>query len=115
MKPVKDLLPLTRFAILLVFASAALCVAQTRKPSEQAGRRHHVIAIGHLLGNHEVQPISVATNGSVKLIIESVMSPPKITWETNSRNQETKIDSVRIADLDGDGIPEVITLWWKAA
>ena len=114
MKPVKDLVPLTRFAIL--FASAALCVAQTRKPSEQPNRPHSVVATGRLLGNREVQQISVArSNDSVKLIIESVMSPPKAIWETNSRNQETKIDSVRIADLDGDGIPEVLTVWRKAA
>jgi len=116
MRPVKDLVPLTRFAILLALASAALCVAQTRKPSEQPDRSHKVIASGRLIGNSEVQQISVArSNGSVRLTIESVTSPPKIVWETNGHNAETKIDSVRIADLDGDGVPEILTLWWKGA
>jgi len=114
MRPVKDLVPLTRFAIFIVLASAALCVGQTHKPSEQPDRSHRVIASARLLGNPEVQQISISkTDGSVKLIIESVTSPPKIIWEANSHNAETKIDAVRIADLDGDGIPEVLTLWWK--
>ena len=115
MRPAKDLVPLTPFAILLAITSAALCIAQTRNPSEQPDRSHRVIASGRLIGNSEVQRISVArTNGSVKLIIEST-TPPKIIWETSGHNAETRIDSVRIADLDGDGVPEVLTLWWKGA
>jgi len=114
MRPARQSMPLTPFAIFLVLASAAFCVAQTHNPPEQREANRSVIASGRLLGNREVQQVLVSrTDGTVRLVIESLTSPRKIIWETNSRNGETKIDSVRLVDLDGDGIPELITLWWK--
>ena len=108
MRPVKQHVPLMSFAIFFVMASAALSVGQTK---QESGRR--VIASGRLLGSREVQRISVfRTNGVVGLVIEST-SPSTILWRTNSNKNETKIDSVRIEDLDGDDIPEILTLWWK--
>jgi hypothetical protein len=115
MRPVKQFVPLMPFAMFFVMASAALSVGQTSKASlgnADPGRR--VVATGRLLGSRKVQRISVSrTNGIVGLVIESITSPRKILWETNSHKLETKIDSVRIADLDGDDFPEILTLWWK--
>lgn len=115
MRFVKQCVPLTPIVVLTMLGSAALCVGQTRKaPVEQQTLGRRVVASGRLLGNREPQQISVSrTNGVLSLVIETVASPSRILWQTDSRNSETTIDSVRIADLDKDGIPEVLTLWRK--
>jgi len=98
-----------------MLALAALCVGQARKgPVEQQNPGRRVVASGRLLGNRELQQISVSRiNGVLSLVIETVAPPSRILWQTDSRNSETAIDSVRIADLDRDGIPEVLSLWRK--
>ena len=117
MRTNRKYLPLTAFATLLALASAALSVGQASKaPTQQLDRNRRVVASGRLLGNRELLQVSVSqTEGTVTLAIESVTAHPKILWQANSRNSETNIDSVRIADLDGDGIPELLTLWWKGS
>src|SRR5690242_2967020 len=117
MRPVRQYVPLTSFAALLALASAALSIGQASKaPTQQLDRNRRLVASGRLLGNREVLQVSVSqTEGTVALVIESVTAHPKILWQANSRNSETNIDSVRIADLDGDGIPELLTLWWKGS
>jgi hypothetical protein len=73
-----------------------------------------VVASGRLLGTREVQQISVSrSTGVLQLLIETVIPPRRTLWQTAGSNSETNIDSVRIADLDKDGIPEVLSLWRK--
>jgi hypothetical protein len=117
MRSVRQYVPLTSFAALLALASAALPIGQASKaPTQQPDRNRSMVASGRLLGNRELLQVSVSqTEGTVALVIESVTANPKILWQANSRNSETNIDSVRIADLDGDGIPELLTLWWKGS
>jgi len=114
MKLVRKLVPLMSLAALIATTSAALCVGQSPASIEK-DRGHRVVATGRLLGTRELQHILVSrSNGVLQLVIETVAAPSRVIWQTNSRNAETAVDSVRIADLDKDGIPEVLTLWRKS-
>ena len=115
MKALKQRVPPTSFVVFTMLSLAAFCVGQGRKaPVEQQNSGRRVLASGRLLGNRDLQQISVSRiNGVLSLVIETVAPPSRILWQTDSRNSETAIDSVRIADLDKDGIPEVLSLWRK--
>lgn len=104
-------------ALLFVIAPAAASFEQAPQGSHDGPRRTlSVVASGRLIGTRESQRVTTwQARGSPHLAIETLGSRTRILWQMDGGNSETRVDSVRIADLDGDGLPEVLSLWWKGS
>jgi hypothetical protein len=64
------------------------------------------------MGTREVQQVVTwRAAGSAYLSIETTSSPPRILWQTDRGKQRNVVDSIKISDLDSDGIPEIISVW----
>src|SRR5438034_6903811 len=110
-------LPLMTFALCVAVVSAAVSFGQVSHGSrETPERKQRVVASGRLIGTRELQQVIVwQTAGTAHLAVETVTAPTRILWQTDSGNWESLVDSVRVSDLDADGIPEIISLWWKGS
>lgn len=117
MRLIRHSLPLMTFALCLAVVSAAASFRQAVKGSHDgAGRRQRVVATGRLNGTRELQHVVTwQTAGAAHLAVETAASRPRVLWQTAGSNSESVVDSVRIADLDGDGVPEILSLWWKGS
>ncbi len=102
-------------ALLFAIASAAASFEQTPQGSVDGPRRTlRVVASGRLIGTRELQQVVTwQTRGTAHLAIQTLGSRPRVLWQVDGGNAESRVDSVRVADLDGDGLPEVVSLWWK--
>lgn len=109
--------PLMSLAVCFAMVSAAAGL----EPSIQgwnhgAGRRQRVVASGRLTGTRDLQQVVTwQTSGVAHLAIRTIGPRPRILWETDAGNSESNIDSVRVSDLDADGVPEIISLWSKGS
>jgi hypothetical protein len=110
-------LPLMTLALLFVIASAAASFEQAPQVSHEGPRRTlRVVASGRLIGTRELQQVVTwQTSGAAHLAIETLGSRPRVLWQMDGGNSESRVDSVRVADLDGDGLPEIVSLWWKGS
>lgn len=111
-------LPLTTLALCFALASAAECFAQDVADSrELEGRTQRVVARGRLTGTRELQQVVTGrTRGGMAFLAVETRGPhPRVLWQTDERNPESRVNSVQVADLDGDSVPEIIALWWKRA
>lgn len=117
MKVLRHSLPLMTFALCFATVSAAASFAQAVKGSRDgADRRQRVAATGRLIGTRELQRVVIwQTAGAAHLAVETAAPRPRVLWQVDGRNSESVVDSVRISDLDGDGIPEILSLWWKGS
>jgi hypothetical protein len=108
-------LPLATLALCVATVSAAASLEQAVKASRDEPRRTlHVVARGRLNGTRELQQVVTwQTSGTAHLAIETLGTRPRLLWQTDGGNAESRVDSVRVADLDGDGLPEIVSLWWK--
>ena len=115
MKLMRHTVPLMTFALCFAGLSAAPCFGQPVKESgDGAGRKQRVVASGRLTGTRELQRVVVwQTAGTAHLAIETADARRRFLWQTDSSNSESPVGSVRISDLDGDGFPEILSLWWK--
>jgi len=104
-------------ALLFVIAPAAASFGQVSHGSGETPRRHQrVVASGRLIGAHELQQVVVwQTAGTAHLAVETVGSRPRILWQMDGGNSESIVDSVRVSDLDGDRVPEIVSLWWRGS
>lgn len=103
--------PLTALVLLLTGLSAAAGAFQSDRHDRPVDS-NRVVATGRLTGARDLQRVVVwQRSGVAHLGVES--SSRRMLWQTES-NSESVIDSVRISDLDGDGIPEILSLWRKA-
>jgi hypothetical protein len=118
------LVPLMTFALFLAMSSAALVLSQTLGGAQTGSvQRRRVIERGHFTGGRDLQQIltwqTPNTRGgrlplaTAHLAIESVGVRPRILWEAEGGESQYLVDAVRTVDLDGDGIPEIATLWWN--
>ena len=116
------ILPLTALAVSLavpVFGYAA----QGRKVSAPQKRR--VAARGHLTGTHEIQQVVIWQTSNppggtlpyakAHLAVEPVGADRRAIWQTDGGESQYLVDSIQLKDLDGDGVPEIISLWWEGA
>jgi hypothetical protein len=115
MRSMRHSLPLMTFALCFAIASAAATFAQdVRRPNEGANERKRVVASGRLTGSRELQHVVTwQTSGGAHLAIEDRSLRPRVLWQTDGGSPESRVDSVRVADLDSDGLPEIISLWKK--
>ena len=106
-------LPLITFAFFLAMTSAAASFAQAvRRPNEGADQRKRVVASGRFTAGRELQRVVTwQTREGARLAIEQGTSRPRVLWQTDGGNVDSRVDSVRVADLDNDGFPEIISLW----
>ena len=116
MRLIRHSLPLT-FALCLASVSAAATFSQDVSGSREGqARRQRVVATGRLTGTSELQHVAIwQTAGAAHLAVETAALRPRVLWQTAGSNSESVVDSVRIADLDGDGVPEILSLWWKGS
>ena len=108
-------LPLMTLAIFFAGASAADAFGQQDAPRgsrEVEARGKRVVASGRFTGTRELQQVVTwQTRGTAYLAVETREPRPRILWQTDS-GTASRVDSVRVADLDRDGLPEIISLWW---
>lgn len=108
-------LALMTLALLFVIASAAASFEQAPQGSRDGPRRTlRVVASGRLIGARELQQVVTwQTRDTAHLGIETLGSRPRVLWQMDGGNSEFRVDSVRAADLDGGGLPEIVSLWWR--
>jgi hypothetical protein len=106
--------------ILLVMSSAASCfyVRENGSPPPITKR---VLARGHLTGTPEIEQVvtwHTRAESAEKLIahlaVRDNAKPPRVIWQADEPFPASDIGSVQIIDLDGDSIPEVLSLWWHS-
>ena len=112
--PKRHNLPPILFALFVAIASAAATFGQAERGSpDGSARSRRVVASGRLLGTRELQQVSVWHTSGAHLAIQTAGPRPRVIWQTDGNSSSANIDSVRIADLDADGIPEILSLWWS--
>ena len=85
-----------------------------------ASQKRRVAARGHLTGTRSTQQIitwqtsdpSSKARSQAHFAIETVGPKPQTLWQIDGGPSYRRVDSIRVADLDGDGVPEIISLWW---
>jgi hypothetical protein len=116
--------PLMTFALFLAMSSAAIVLSQTLGGAQTRPlQRRRLIERGHFTGERELQQILTWQTPNTRdgrlplatahLAIETVGARPHILWQVDGGQSQYLVDSVRAADLDGDGVPEITTLWWN--
>jgi|GEM_PF-1054253 len=113
--------PLMTLALCLALSSAAIA---STKSQTSALQKRRVIQIGRLSGGRELQRIitwqtpnprgNSLPYATAHLAIETVEPHPRVLWQADGES-EYLVDSIRVVDLDRDGAPEIISLWWKGA
>lgn len=114
MRSIRLTLPLMTFALCFALLSAAEAVGQAGRGLNLTSRR--VVASGRLTGTRELQRvITWQTRGTAHLAVETSGPHARVLWQTADVDVDAafRINSVRVSDLDGDGLPEIIALWWK--
>lgn len=109
-------LPLTTLTVLLAVAFSGYA-AQGRKNNALQKRR--VAARGHLTGTRELQQIvtwqtpnppgGILPYANAHLAIET--DAQRVLWQTDGGKTQYLVDDIQLEDLDGDGTPEIISLW----
>jgi len=103
-------LPLMTLVTLLALSSAATSFAQGAGQPRPGVKK--VAGRGHLTGTREFQQVVTwRTGDAAHLGIESTARNARTLWQANDLPGMVDINSVEVADLDGDSIPEVLTLW----
>lgn len=111
------ILPLTA----LLASSAVSAIGQTtRSPQTNARQRRTVVARGQLIGRRTLQQVVTWKTGfgrdrTAHLAVETTGTNPRSLWQAEERFEASDINSVRVADLNGDGVPEIIGLWAQGA
>jgi hypothetical protein len=112
-------IPLTAF-----IASLAVSVfGQTKSDSQTVKlEKRRVVARGHLNGTKAIQQIvtwqtanpsgGVLPYAKAHLAIETVGKNPQTLFQTDGGDSQYHVNTIQLADLDGDGIPEITSLWW---
>ncbi len=109
-KPSLNAPPLTALVLLLTGLPAAASAFQSDRHDRPAGP-NRVVATGRLTGTPELQRVVVwQRSGLAHLAVETASR--RVLWQTEG-NAESVVDSVRVSDLDGDGVPEILSLWRK--
>lgn len=108
-------LPLIALAISFAGVSAADVFGQEGTRSRDFERRgKRVVASGRFTGTREPhQVVTWQSRGAVYLAVETRGARPRVLWQTDGGTSAYRVDSIRVADIDGNGVPEILSLWWE--
>jgi hypothetical protein len=121
-RPKSLVIPLTA-----LIASLAVSVFGQARPDLQIAKlqKRRVVARTHLNGSkaiHQIVTWQTANPGGghlpyakAHLAIEAVGKNPRPLFQTDGGESQYLVDALQLADLDGDGILEITTLWWAGA
>jgi hypothetical protein len=114
----KTRLPLMTIATLLATSSAVVSFCLTVEGRASTPQKR-VVARGRLMGTREVQQVVIwntrsnsasATGTAAHLAIEDLPGGRRI-WQADESFQALNINSIQVVDLNGDSIPEILSLW----
>lgn len=90
-----------------------------------APQKRRVVARGRLTGAKDLfqvvawQTLNPPSNSKpyaqAHLTIETVGNNRRVVWQTDGGDEQYLVDSVRLVDMNGDGAPEIASLWWVGA
>jgi hypothetical protein len=92
-------------------------IAKIQKP--------RVVARGHFSGTRAIQEISIWQTANPSdgflpyakayLAIDAVDANSYTLFQADGGDTQYLVDAIQLADLDGDAIPEILSLWWEGA
>ncbi|HKQ08905.1 MAG TPA: carboxypeptidase-like regulatory domain-containing protein [Blastocatellia bacterium] len=110
-------------AILLL--SAAIVFGAVRPQTTAPLQKRRVVAQGRLTGTRDLlqiitwqtanPPRTSRPYAQAHLAIEAPRGKSRIAFQVDGGETQYLVDRVQIADLDGDGVPEIISLWQEGA
>lgn len=118
---------LTTLALCCVVAAGSASVRgqSSTNSGVAAPQKRRVVARGDIKGNNQLQqlvtwqtsnpPRGTLPYARAHLAIETTGARPVVLWQTDGGASQYLVDSIRIHDLDGDGVPEIISMWWEGA
>ncbi len=116
------MIPLMANLMLLAVFAFAPSAQALQKANLQ---KRKVVARGYLTATRELFQIvtwQMANPSSgdlpyakAHLAIETIGKGSRTVWETDGGDSQYLVDAVQLADLDKDGVPEIISLWWVGA
>jgi hypothetical protein len=108
------IIPLT-----MLLASSAVSVPRQADRQNQTSAAQKRIAVPRvrLTGNRTFQQVVTWTSGSGRartthLAVESAGPNSRTLWQAEERVPVLTISNVRVADLDGDQVPEILGVFW---
>lgn len=116
------LIPLT-----VLIASLAVSVFGQTKSEIQTVKleKRRIVARGRLNGTtttHQIVTWQTANPSGgflpyakAHLAIEALGKNSQVVFQTHGGESQYLVDNIQLADLDGDGIPEITSLWWEGA
>ncbi|HJQ27288.1 MAG TPA: hypothetical protein VKA60_25595 [Blastocatellia bacterium] len=120
-KPTKWIWPPT-VALLL---SAALVFGAARPQPRVPLQKRRVVAQGRLTGARDVlqvvtwqtanPPGGAQPYAQAHLAIEAPRGESPVAFQADGGETQYLVDNVQVADLDNDGVPEIISLWQEGA
>lgn len=90
----------------------------SREPQSNTPQKRVVVTRGRLTGAREYQQVvtwktGVDRRATAHLAIETTGRNPRALWQAEEHFAATDINNIRVADLDGDRVPEIIALFWR--
>jgi hypothetical protein len=111
-------------AVLLLSAAIAFGSAATGRQTVPLQKRR-VVAQGRLTGTRDVlqivtwqtanRPSTSRPYAQAHLAIEKAGARPRALFQADGGETQYLVGSIQTADLDGDGVPEIISLWQEGA
>jgi hypothetical protein len=121
-KSIGFIIPLT-----VLIASLAVSVFGQAKSEPQIAKiqKTRVVARGRLSGTKAIQQIITWQTANPSggylpyakayLAIDAVDANSYTLFQADGGDSQYLVDAIQLADLDGDGIPEILSLWWEGA
>lgn len=108
-----------------VLLSAAIVFGASRPQKRVPLQQRRVVAEGHLTGGRDIlqvvtwqtanPPGGARHYAQAHLAIEAPRWKSRIAFEADGGETQYLVDTIQIADLDNDDVPEIVSLWQEGA
>ncbi|MBI3654473.1 MAG: carboxypeptidase regulatory-like domain-containing protein [Acidobacteria bacterium] len=105
--------------------AVSVCLAATAAAHTARWQKQHVVARGRLDNTNTVYQIAVWQTANppgsalpyakAHMAIETSGKNARTIFHTDGGDTQYLVDAIQLADLDGDGIAEILSLWWEGA